>query len=43
MPNHIEAVTVRVSDIEGVAVPEHIQDFVDTHAGPARQLTLRLA
>ena len=30
-------------DIEGVAVPEHIQDFVDTHAGPARQLTLRLA
>ncbi len=30
-------------DIEGVAVPEYIQDFVDTHAGPARQLTLRLA
>ena len=30
-------------DIEGVAVPEHIHDFVDTHTGPARQLTLRLA
>jgi len=30
-------------DIEGVAVPEHIRDFVDTHAGPARRLTLRLA
>ena len=30
-------------DIEGVAVPEHIRDFVDTHAGPARQLTLRFA
>jgi hypothetical protein len=30
-------------DIEGVAVPEHIRDFVDTHASPARQLTLRLA
>jgi hypothetical protein len=30
-------------DIEGVAIPEHIRDFVDTHAGPARQLTLRLA
>jgi hypothetical protein len=30
-------------DIEGVAVPEHIRDFVDTHAGPARQLALRLA
>jgi hypothetical protein len=22
-------------DIEGVTVPEHIRDFVDTHAGPA--------
>jgi hypothetical protein len=30
-------------DIEGVAVPEHIRDFVDTHAGPVRQLTLRPA
>jgi hypothetical protein len=30
-------------DIEGVTVPEHIRDFVDTHAGPASQLTLRLA
>ena len=30
-------------DIEGVAVPEHIRDFFDSHAGPARQLTLRLA
>ena len=30
-------------DIEGVGVPEHIRDFVDAHAGPARQLTLRLA
>ena len=30
-------------DIEGVGVPEHIRDFVDAHAGPARQLTLRPA
>jgi hypothetical protein len=30
-------------DIEGVAVPEHIWDFVDTRRGPAGQLTLRLA
>jgi hypothetical protein len=28
--------------IAGEAVPEHIQDFVDTYAGPTRQLTLRL-
>ena len=31
------------SDIEGVAVPEHIQGFVASHTGPTRQLTLRLA
>ena len=30
-------------DIEGVAVPEHIQGFVASHTGPTRQLTLRLA
>ena len=29
-------------DIAGEAVPEHIQDFVDTYAGPTRQLSLRL-
>jgi hypothetical protein len=29
-------------DIEGAAVPEHIQDFVASYAGPARQLSLRL-
>jgi hypothetical protein len=29
-------------DIEGGPVPEHIRDFVDTHAGPVRQLSLRL-
>jgi hypothetical protein len=29
-------------DIDGVAVPEHVRDFVDAHAGPARQLSLRL-
>jgi hypothetical protein len=29
-------------DIAGEPVPEHIQDFVDTHAGPTRQLSLRL-
>jgi hypothetical protein len=29
-------------DIEGVAVPEHIQDFVASYAGPPRQLSLRL-
>jgi hypothetical protein len=29
-------------DIEGVVVPEHIQDFVASYIGPARQLTLRL-
>ena len=30
-------------DIEDTAVPEHIRDFVTSHTGPARQLTLRLA
>jgi hypothetical protein len=30
-------------DIEGVAVPEHIEDFVASHTGPTRQLSLRLA
>ena len=29
-------------DIDGVAVPEHIQDFVASHTGPTRQLALRL-
>ena len=29
-------------DIEGVAIPEHIRDFVTSYAGPDRQLTLRL-
>jgi hypothetical protein len=28
--------------IDGVAVPEHIQDFVASHTGPTRQLALRL-
>jgi hypothetical protein len=31
------------SNMDGVAVPEHVRDFVDTHTGPARQLTSRLA
>jgi hypothetical protein len=30
-------------DIEGTPVPEHIRDFVESHTGPARQLTMRLA
>lgn len=30
-------------DMDGVAVPEHLTDFVQTHIHPARQLTLRLA
>src|SRR5882672_657653 len=30
-------------DIEGVAVPEHILDFVASHTGSTRQLSLRLA
>jgi hypothetical protein len=30
------------SDIQGDAVPEHIQDFVATHAPRSRQLALRL-
>jgi hypothetical protein len=30
-------------DIDGQDVPETLRDFVDTHAGPDRQLTLRLA
>ena len=29
-------------DIEGVAVPEHIHDFVASYTGPTRQLALRL-
>ena len=29
-------------DIAGEAVPEHLQDFVDTYVGLARQLTMRL-
>jgi hypothetical protein len=31
------------SDIDGHDVPETLRDFVDSHAGPDRQLTLRLA
>jgi hypothetical protein len=29
-------------DIEGVAVPEHIRDFVASFTGPTHQLSLRL-
>ena len=29
-------------DIEGVAVPEHVHDFVASYTGPTRQLALRL-
>ena len=29
-------------DIAGEPIPEHIRDFVDTYAGPTRQLSLRL-
>jgi hypothetical protein len=29
-------------DIAGEPVPEHLRDFVDTYAGPARQFALRL-
>ena len=29
-------------DIEGVAIPEHIRDFVASFTGPTRQLALRL-
>ena len=31
------------SDIDGHDVPETLRDFVDRHAGPDRQLALRLA
>jgi hypothetical protein len=31
------------SDIDGHDVPEAVRDFVDTYAGPDRQLALRLA
>jgi hypothetical protein len=31
------------SDIDGHDVPETLRDFVDSHAGPDRQLALRLA
>ena len=30
-------------DIEGLAIPEYIQDFVATHTSASPQLTLRLA
>jgi hypothetical protein len=29
-------------DIDGLAVPEHLRDFVDRYAGSTRQLPLRL-
>jgi hypothetical protein len=29
-------------DMDGVPVPEHLTDFVQTHAQPVRQLALRL-
>ena len=29
-------------DIDGDPVPEHVLDFVERHAGPTRQLALRL-
>jgi hypothetical protein len=28
-------------DIDGVGIPEHIQDFVTSYTGPSRQLALR--
>jgi hypothetical protein len=28
-------------DIEGVSVPDHLSDFVASHSGPIRQLSLR--
>jgi hypothetical protein len=31
------------SDIDGHDVPETLRDFIDSHAGPDRQLALRLA
>ncbi|KRQ97616.1 hypothetical protein [Bradyrhizobium valentinum] len=30
-------------DMDGVPVPDHLTDFVQTHIHPVRQLTLRLA
>jgi len=30
-------------DIEGIAVPEHVSDFVASHTGPIRQLSLHVA
>ena len=35
-----EEVQIRC-DIEGDPVPEHIRDFIESHAGPIRQLALR--
>jgi hypothetical protein len=41
-----EAVAVEIQarcDIEGVSVPEHVCDFVDSHCGPVHQLALKPA
>jgi hypothetical protein len=41
--NDIAAEIQTRCDIDGVSVPEHVRDFVEGFASPARQLTLRLA
>jgi hypothetical protein len=39
---HAKEIQVR-RDIEGVDVPEHIRDFVETYTSRSKQLSLRLA
>ena len=38
----VAAETQARCDIEGIAIPEHIRDFVASFTGPTRQLALRL-
>ena len=38
----VAAETQTRCDIEGIAIPEHIRDFVASFTGPTRQLALRL-
>jgi hypothetical protein len=42
VPEDIAAEIQTRCDIDGAPVPEHVKDFMESHARPTRQLALRL-
>jgi hypothetical protein len=43
MPQHLTGTPLLRDDLAGGALPSSLAAFVDSHVGPDRQLTLRLA